>query len=225
MHEAGREALDCARALKASESNVVAEVLKDQGTFTEWRHYPAGDVVDRARHAQYFYHAHPHPLAADEHGHFHAFLRGTGMPRGVRPAPLPGLPDPLPDNIALAHIIAIAMNDHAEPIRLFTTNRWVTGETWYRAQDVSAMIDRFSLLAAPVATSRWLTAMVRLFAPEICALLWVRDAALESARAHRPLVEALEAHELEVLSFCDISLQERMAELARLLGPSQAAES
>ena len=46
----------------------------------------------------------------------------------------------------VSHLVAIALDYAGEPIRLFTTNRWVTGETWYRADDVIKMLDCFKFL-------------------------------------------------------------------------------
>ena len=45
----------------------------------------------------------------------------------------------------MSHLVAIAVNSRGEPIRLFTTNRWVTGETWYHADDIIGMLDRFAI--------------------------------------------------------------------------------
>jgi len=81
MLDAGREAVECHRALAKGGSNVVAEVLPREGTFYELEHCPAGDIYDQGSHAQYYYHAH----RKGEHGHFHTFLREAGMPQGVRP--------------------------------------------------------------------------------------------------------------------------------------------
>src|SRR3546814_8384282 len=120
--------------------NLVGELLKNNGTFYEWDHYPPGDVYDHETHGQYYYHAHAADQRFDgEHGHFHTFVRPKGMPPGVRPAPLPGFAAPADPNDALSHLVAIAMTPGGLPFRLFTVNRWVTGEVWYRAEDV---IDR-----------------------------------------------------------------------------------
>src|SRR3546814_14192456 len=68
--------------------NLVGELLKNNGTFYEWDHYPPGDVYDHETHGQYYYHAHAADQRFDgEHGHFHTFVRPKGMPPGVRPAP------------------------------------------------------------------------------------------------------------------------------------------
>ena len=173
MLEAGREAVDCHRVLAKTGDNLVGELLKSHETFYEWDHYPPGDVYDRESHSQYYYHAHPQEERTGEHGHFHTFLRPKGMPKGVRPAKLPGFEMPKDRNDRLSHLIGVSMDKHGVPIRLFTTNRWVTGEVWYEAPDVCAMLDRFEIDLAPPSwpVNRWLTAMVRLFRPQIEALI------------------------------------------------------
>jgi len=142
MLAAGEDVLSCQRALEKGGLNIVGEVLRGQGTFYEWTHYPEGDVFDRDSHAQYYYHA--HRSAPDEHGHFHLFLRKAGMPDGIGPAPHAGSTQDWPTGEGqLSHLVAVAMDSHGWPIRLFCTTRWVTGETWYRAEDVVRMLDRF----------------------------------------------------------------------------------
>ena len=37
------------------------------------------------------------------------------------------------------------MDDYGYPVGLFAVNRWVTGESWYRAADVARLLDRFDV--------------------------------------------------------------------------------
>ena len=188
MSAAGREIRECYRVLATTGDNIVGEVLRDEGVFREWDHYPQDDVYDTVTHAQFYYHAHPPvPRGWAEHGHFHTFLRPRGMPPGVKPADVPppiDPPEPAPDdktaaadNAALSHLIAISMNRSGIPIRLFTANRWVTGETWYCAADVCAMLDYFVVdhTRPSWALNRWISAMFRLFKPQIIELVHARD--------------------------------------------------
>lgn len=209
MAEAGAEILEVYRLLGKSGDNVVGEVLRGQGEFFEWDHYPKGDVYDPETHAQYYYHAHPAELRGGEHGHFHTFLRGNGMPPGVAPAPLADYVPPGDANDALCHLIGISMDDHGTPIRLFTTNRWVTGEVWYVASDVIRMLDRFDMdLAYPsLPVNIWIGAMVSLFRPEIEELIRRRDQALAAWQAKKPGGNAYEDRDLEITSFTDISVE------------------
>src|SRR5262245_36060226 len=88
------------------------------------------------------------PLPADErdqpdYGHFHLFVGPQGVPASSRHAKVRNLAASASDKDAPSHLIAISMTPAGMPERLFTTNGWVTGETWYRAADVIGMLDLF----------------------------------------------------------------------------------
>ncbi|MEE8334182.1 MAG: hypothetical protein V3R85_10065 [Alphaproteobacteria bacterium] len=219
MEAAGREVLDCHRVLAKTSHNIVGEVLRDQGKFYEWNHYPEGDLYDHITHAQFYYHAHPQELRGGEHGHFHTFLRPQGMPKGVQPALVPDLVLPEGENEALSHLIAISMDPSGVPIRLFTTNRWVTGEVWYAADDVRAMLDSFEIdLALPSwPVNRWIGAMVRLFRPQIGALIDARDGAVEAWTGAYPDRDVYEDRELELTSVMDIDTDAQIAAVSAAL--------
>jgi len=241
MGVAGESALDCLRSLASAGRSVVSEALGHaDGGFYEWRHYPEGDVYDPETHAQYYYHAHPPAERAHgEHGHFHAFLRPRGMPSGVQPLMLPELAIPgapaqpqgpvLPparqpnqgeDNDKLSHLVAISMDARGSPIRLFTTNRWVTGETWYRAEDVVRMLDRFAVNTSSPSSmlNRWITAMFTLFRPQMRALLTARDAAVMTwRRRHRGKIHVFEDRRLDVASATAIDIEDQVRQLKAAL--------
>jgi len=208
MAEAAARVQECRRVLAKTGATVVSEVLKGQGDFVPWDHYPAGDVYDRDSRAQYYFHAHPAEDRANawgaEQGHFHSFLRPDGL---EGPA---------------THLIAVSMNGCGDPVRLFTTNAWVTGEAWRPAEEVSALLDRFTVDQAlpswPV--NLWLTNLLKLFRPEIEALLRRRDAALADWRRRhgQDQTAALADHGLEVASILDIDLERRAAAVRAALG-------
>src|SRR5262249_11715848 len=174
----------------------------------------------------------PGERAAGEHGHFHAFLRPRGMPAGVQPLMLPELaipdapaqpqgpaqpparqPDQGEDNDKPSHLVAISMDASGLPIRLFTTNRWVTGETWYRSEDVVRMLDLFAIdkcePSGPL--NRWITALFALFRPEMRALLSARDAAIMNwRRRHRGKIHVFEDRRLEVASAISIDIEDQV---------------
>jgi hypothetical protein len=232
---------DCHAAF-AQDGPVTAALLGEP--VEEWRHYPGGDVFDPATHAQYFYHLHPPGgRGADEHGHFHTFLRARGMPTGMRPLVLPELaiagspdapthgpsaPQAQEDGDPWCHLVAVAMNPAGRPIRLFTTNRWVTGETWYRAGDVAAMLDRFAVAETPTsgALDRWISALVGLYRPQIIALLAARDEAVMGwRRRRRGKVHVFEDRRLEVTSSLEIDIAaQRNAVEAALRAASAEAQ-
>ncbi|AKU12223.1 hypothetical protein AzCIB_2328 [Azoarcus sp. CIB] len=212
--QAGREVLECRRVLSKVGLNVVGEVLRDQGEFVEMEHYPRDDVFDAETHAQYYYHAHRGEL---EHGHFHTFLRAAGMPDGVCPLPFARATEAWSaGNEAISHLIAISMDAWGEPIGLFACNRWVTGETWYPAEDVIGMLDRFVIDHAWPSwpTNRWISAMLRLYRPWIEGLLWHRDAVIAAHPNARPDDDVFENRTLEITGLLPISVDRLLAALA-----------
>ena len=223
MARAGVKILECYRVLQKSDANVVGEVLRGHGEFFEWDHYPPGDVYDHDTHAQYYYHAHPPEGRAKkfgpEHGHFHTFLRPKGMPTKMKPAAVPDYKQPEGDNDALTHFVAIAMDRAGFPIRLFTTNRWVTGETWYEAKAVISILDRFVVdLATPSwPVNMWISAMLQLFGPDIEALLVERDRAIDDWQRRHPGENVYEDRALEIASIRDISVDAQIARVEKAL--------
>jgi hypothetical protein len=216
MAAAGGQIRECYRLLRKGGGNIVGEVLRGHGAFCDWEHYPPGDVYDDETHSQYYYHAHPGACRFVEHGHFHTFLRPPGMPAGISPAASDGFAD----SGAPSHLVAISMDEAGYPVRLFTTNRWVTGEAWYAADDVIRMLDRFLVdLAYPsLPVNIWITAMVRLFRPEIEALIRARDAALRASSAGRGGEGGVhEDRAIEVVSSLTISVEEQIDEVHRAL--------
>ena len=217
---------DCRRELASRGGNLVSEVTAGVAAVSEWRHYPDGEVYDPTSHAQYFYHTHAaKDRPAQEHGHFHTFLGAEGMPAGVAPlllpeiavAAVPALPPQAPPlkrgtRDEVSHLIAIAVDVRGEPMRLFTTNRWVTGETWYRADDVVRMLDRFVITEVEPfeVLNRWVGAMIRLFRPQIAALLRARDETVMAWRRRRR-THVFEDPRLEVTSSLDIELDAQLA--------------
>lgn len=220
--EAGAEALNCQRVLNKTGDTIVSEVLREQGQFMEWQHYPLGDVFDPEYHSQYYYHAHPkEERVGGEHGHFHTFLRPYGMPSGLKPVPLPDYTAPANENDALSHLIGVSMDRYGTPFRLFSTNRWVTGETWYSAADVIEMLDHFAIDHARPSwpLNRWLTAILRLFRPQIVTLLEQRDAAITRWTEDHGTDNVFEDRRLEITSQVSINVLQQIdaAESARRL--------
>ena len=215
MQAAGHEVAECTRVLRKAKLNVVGEVLKGQGQFVRLTHYPQGDVFDAETQSQYYYHAH----RDGEHGHFHLFQRAKGMPPGCAPVPDAAGRDWPAGDQALSHLVAISMDRFGVPTGLFTTNRWVTAETWYPAGDVVRMLPHFAIDHAHPSwpTNRWLTAMVRLFQPQIAALVMARDDALATRRSAYPDRDVFEDRDFEVLSETAIDVEAQMKAIATAL--------
>jgi len=220
MALAGQQVIEIYRVLAKTGDNVVGELLRGYDTFYEWDHYPKGDVYDRETHSQYYYHAH----VADqrfpgEHGHFHTFMRPQGMPEGIAPADIPGRPVPDDPNDELSHLIAVAMTPAGFPFRLFSTNRWVTGESWYRAEDVIALLDCFNIDHARPSwpANRWITALLGLFKPQIVELVRARDVAVADWAKRRPGTDVFEDRDLEITSYMDIDVEDQVHAVGRAL--------
>jgi hypothetical protein len=220
MAHAAATAVDCMDLLHRSGSNVVAEALRDHGEFVEWEHYPPNDARDPQSHAQFYFHAHSlDDRDEPDYGHFHTFMRQCGMPPRVRPAQVRDYVAPAEENAALSHLIAISMSPAGMPVRLFTTNRWVTSETWYRAEDTIAMLDGFTIdgdSPSPV-LNRWITAMLVVFRSQIEDLLLERDRVINHWQAEHPQQNVFEDRRLDIVSSIEISLYERIKWLDRQL--------
>ena len=208
MFVAGREVLDWQRVLAKTGDNIVKELLPTEGTFYEFQHCPPGDIYDRETHSQFYYHAH----RKGEHGHFHTFLREKGMPDGVHPVEQSESEAMGQRDDKYCHIVAISMDRKGFPIGLFTTNRWVTGENWYAADDVCAILDCFNIDHAQPswATNRWVSAMLRLFRPQIMELLHERDAVVADWRKRHKDKDAYEDRGLDLPSHVKISVERQM---------------
>ena len=219
MAAAGAEVVDCRRVLTKTGDNIVGELLKDHDNFFEWNHYPPGDVFDGDTNAQFYYHAHEEEeRVAGEHGHFHTFVREEGLPMGVLPAPVADF-DPKPEDGILTHLIGISMDQPGDPFHLFTTNRWVTGETWYTADDVVATIDYFVIdLAQPSwPINRWITAMLRLFRPQIIQLVRERDRRVSDWQLQHADSNVYEDRDLNVTSEMPISVRDQVAAIDKAM--------
>jgi hypothetical protein len=147
-------------------------------------------------------------------------MRGGGMPEGVAPAPLPDFEPKSDKHDLVCHLIAISMDRPGWPSGLFTTNRWVTVETWYAAHDVSAMLDRLDVRMGKPSwpVNRWLTQILVLFRPQIEALLQERDARVLAWQREHPEVENIyEDRRLEVTSQMAISVEAQVGALEKAL--------
>jgi hypothetical protein len=141
------------------------------------------------------------------------------MPEGVAPAALPDFEPKEHTHDPVSHLIAVAMDGSGRPTGLFTTNRWVTGETWYAARDVAAMLAGFDMKVDKPSWSvnRWLTNLLRLFRPQIEALLRQRDERVRTWRRQNPEVNAYEDRRLEVISQLPIEVETQVRRLEQRL--------
>lgn len=172
-----------------------------------WQHYrPDTNALDaRPGVLHYYYHAHASPGAApDEHGHFHLFAQLGSDAAGVA---------------GYTHLVAIGVDARGMPCRLFTTNRWVTGETWLPASRVLTLAEQIA--AAPIAANdpveRWLHAQLGVFAPQITQLLRHRDRRMAARRRGGRRPGLLDDRRMQVISQCRVSVASQLAALDQLV--------
>lgn len=221
MELAATRIVECMHALDQAGGNLVAAALRGSSEFLEWEHYPASDVYDPQSRAQYYFHAHPPDDRADpDYGHFHTFLRLPANELGVNGAHVAG-DQTATDAVehSLCHLVAISMTSAGLPERIFTTNRWVTGECWQPASQVITLLDQFSIdLEHPAKSlNKWLTEMLVLFRPQIESLLVQRDITVGQWQNEYRDIDAFENRELEVTSSVNISLYDHIEWLDRIL--------
>ncbi|OYY09367.1 MAG: hypothetical protein B7Y05_04705 [Polynucleobacter sp. 24-46-87] len=163
--------------------------------FIEWNHYPKNDLLDPISGYEFYYHAHAADEMLDgEHGHFHLFKR---------------------NGVEFHHLIGIALNQQGLPVRLFTTNQWVTGEKLISADLVLVELHNFDMATkgrlSPV--SRWVSVLTKLFFMDMEALIVGRDrkiGQLEIEFGDRNLV--LDSRNHHVLTESKIDLLDRLSQ-------------
>lgn len=192
--------------------NILHYTLKKKRKYERLSHYPKGDRIDRGTGAQYFYHCHRENFDSLEHGHFHCFLRYKHIPKRIKPTPLSDW-DKYFDN-PMAHLVAIALNQFGQPIRLFTVNRWVTSEVWYDAQHIPTFLKRFKMTLTDdsywVVLDQWIEGILHLFAPQISWLHQARDKKIEHYINTNINGNPYMDYELEELSEINIDLKNQI---------------
>lgn len=203
IYDAAAEVIECVAALAGKGKNPVTAALAGSPAVEEWAHFPPGDIVDRNTHSQFYYHAHAAEERADgEHGHFHTFVRPKKLFPDLALLAVADDAASTPQDAWVAHLAGISTDASGNLIRLFTTNRWVTGEVWYGAEDAVGMLDRFDITADKPSSelNRWVSAVIRMFRPQIAALLRKRDETVAHWQAAHPDRDVFEDRDLQVTS-------------------------
>ncbi len=199
--------IDCLHGFVHAGQAPLAAAIGDAGAPRVWQHYrPDAAALDAGPDAlHYYYHSHVSPgVAAGEHGHFHLFARlGSDAAAGA----------------SYTHLVGIGVDARGMPCRLFTTNRWVTGETWLPADRVLALAEQIA--AAPAAANdpvdRWLRAQLGVFAPQITQLLRHRDRRITARRRGGRRPGLLDDRRMQVISQCRVSVATQLAALDQLV--------
>jgi hypothetical protein len=151
--------------------------------------------VDEVSGYEFYYHAHSaDEMPHGEHGHFHVIKRDTK---------------------SFHHLIGIALNPKGLPIRLFTTNQWVTGEEMADATTAIKSIRGFEMVkkGRMALVSRWVSALITLFSVEIERLILERDQKIMQLVAEMGSRELLmNSRKQNVLTECKINLMVRLSD-------------
>jgi hypothetical protein len=166
-------------------------------------------VRDSSSGACWFYHVHapdPSRVALDEHGHFHCFIHRRHPARHGRCLAAPSAAGK--KHPQLSHVVALAIGHDGVPLRWFTVAQSVTDEYVYDAEAMMRTLHKFDFMPrGPLSpTTKWLQAMVGIYAPTIAALLQKRDITLKKARRGQ-----------EILSQAPLQFDAYLARLADLL--------
>lgn len=193
-------------------NNILHYVLEHNTRYEKMSHYPREDRIDRSTGAQYFYHCHREDHTTTEHGHFHCFLRYKYIPKRIKPAKLTDW-DRYIDN-PMTHLVAIGMNQCGAPIRLFTVNRWVSGDIWYDAAHAAYFVKRFKMTLTDSAywniLDQWVEGMLHLFAPQIQWLHQERDRVIQEHQRQYPDENSYLNEKVDELSSLSIDLKQQI---------------
>ena len=193
--------IDCLRTFVQVGQVPLAVAVGDSAAPQAWQHYQpaAASALDgRPGKLHYYYHAHASPGAASvEHGHFHLFAQLGNDAAGVA---------------RYTHIVAIGVDARGMPCRLFTTNRWVTAETWLPANRVLALAEKIAAApaAADDAMERWLRAQLGVFTPQIAKLLQHRDRRMSARQRSGCRPGLFEDRRMYVISQCPVSVENQL---------------
>lgn len=220
MYAAAAEATACLAALARAGLNPVTAALGGVCAVEEWRHFPPGDARDPGTNSQYYYHAHAATERIEgEHGHFHTFVRAKRIFPGLQQQQTAGGRHTATDEDAVTHLVGLSTDASGRLIRLFTTNRWVTGEAWYDASSVIRMLDRFDMTERRPSyeLNRWITAVVAMYRPQIEDLLQARDLRLLRLAAETPGRDVFEDRMLHITSQTQIDFLAQISAIEAVL--------
>lgn len=210
--EAAAELVAALRHMEDRGRNIVTTLLANK-PFVELRHYPLDDARDPASHAQYFMHAH---RGNREAAHIHCFMRAPGIPKAMVRVGKRGAPA---RRRTMTHVLAVSLDHFGRPAGLFTTNKWVTADDWYDAEDLIELLPRMTWAKAngPRKVNRALGALLKLYRQPIVRLLRRRDRHLAAWAKSHPGRDVFEDRRLEVLSSARLNLERTLARLRESL--------
>ena len=188
---------------------------RSYGNWLKHHRYPAGTAEDVSTGQSWYYHAHRSaPNSAllggvPEHGHFHTFVDAAAIAPCAKPIASPSRRRSRSD--CVAHLVGLSIGENGIPLRIFALSRRTSDEMMFPVEALLSHLHAFwtSESAPHALTGRWLSAVLRLFEPEVCWLLAQREH--EQRRLNRHWLKSrLEFLQPEILASCPAQLEERL---------------
>jgi len=189
--------VECMLDLGELKTNAVLISLDGIKSIKPYQRYPEKPYNFGNKHWRAFYHCHDaKDETCEEHGHYHFFTR-----------------DKLQDS--WSHVAAMGMNKLGQPVRLFTTNLWVTDGIWFKSSLLNKQMDILRHSKEDTLVANWLKSALLLFYNEINNLLLQRDKAASNLYPGN-LDKLFIDHNVNYLSESSIDLNKQ---LLKLLNP------
>ena len=149
--------VQCMNRMGARNTNAVLLSLNGTNRIKPYQRYPQSPYYFGDHHWRAFYHSHEAPVQeTDEHGHFHFFTRANQKDEW-------------------SHVIGLGMDCVGQPVRLFTTNLWVTDGKWFDASQLTNQIEILADSKGQEVVTEWFKYILLLYQYEIRELLTIRD--------------------------------------------------
>lgn len=202
--------------LNAAQRHPVEHLIgQSTGSWLQHRRYPEGTAEDPGSGQSWYYHAHRREsssLSRDgqlEHGHFHTFVDAAAIDPHAEPIASTNRQRSRLD--CVAHIVGLSIGENGLPLRLFALSRRASDEMMFPAEALMPHLQSFwaSSDVPHALTGRWLSAVLRLFEPEVAWLLAQREH--EQRRLNRHWLKSrLELLQPEILASCPARLEARL---------------
>lgn len=149
--------VECMKSMGARHTSAVLLSLNGSNSIKPYQRYPEKPHYFGDKHWHAFYHCHEAPAQPfDEHGHYHFFTRVNR-------------------DDEWSHVIAMGMDGFGQPLRLLTTNLWVTDGKWFDASKLQNQMNILTNSQEQDLATEWFKYLLLLYQYEINELLIARD--------------------------------------------------
>ena len=186
----------CLHLMGKQQTNAVLEILDGVTQIEQNKKYPAKNLHFGGTHWRAYYHCHAVPEQQNaEHGHFHIFARTKDADH--EPADW-------------THVAGLSVDNMGQPLRWFTVNQWVTGGSWYSAQNIITLLDDLPSESDISLAECWLVNLMALYRKEIQQLLKQRDVVLTQIKVTRSNSDIFQDRNIYELAQQPLNLLEKL---------------